>query len=313
MLIVSETYGRLGNQLWTCANLFAYGLETRVSVIYPSLVENGQFGTGFIAFGSTGDRVTQLPARHLWAKNTALVTFARRANHRLGIWPYVRIGDTALLDVDCSEEFLQIARGGMCFLDGFYFRAANALRDQRAKVLAALAPKQDVSDRASELVRIAREDSELLVGIHIRHGDYRTYSEGIMFYETSEYAAVARAVADHLAPRQVSFLVCSDEPQDVRQFDGLSTYFSAEKAEVDLVALSRCDLIFGPNSSFSQWASFSGGVPLHVLDYRAAQRYGDRPNIEKPKPSSDFFVMSPSMFGQYAARTVQIDRHGFLK
>jgi hypothetical protein len=33
----------------------------------------------------------------------------------------------------------------------------------------------------------------------------------------------------------------------------------------DLHALARCDYIFGPQSTFTQWASFYGNKPLLLL------------------------------------------------
>jgi hypothetical protein len=36
---------------------------------------------------------------------------------------------------------------------------------------------------------------------------------------------------------------------------------------VDLYSLARCDYVFGPPSTYSQWASFYGNKPLlHVFD-----------------------------------------------
>ena len=36
----------------------------------------------------------------------------------------------------------------------------------------------------------------------------------------------------------------------------------------DLYALSRCDYIIGPPSTFSQWASYYGHVPLRFLRWK---------------------------------------------
>ena len=43
--------------------------------------------------------------------------------------------------------------------------------------------------------------------------------------------------------------------------------FMIEKSDgiTDLYALSRCDLIIGSPSSYSQWASFYGDVPLCLI------------------------------------------------
>ena len=43
-------------------------------------------------------------------------------------------------------------------------------------------------------------------------------------------------------------------------------------AVLEMYALARCDLIVGPPSSFSGWASFMGNRPIFYLE-----KAGDRP------------------------------------
>jgi hypothetical protein len=47
--------------------------------------------------------------------------------------------------------------------------------------------------------------------------------------------------------------------------------FGAGSPVGDLYALAQCDYIFGPVSTFSQWASFYGNKPLLHLENHEAQ------------------------------------------
>jgi hypothetical protein len=65
--------------------------------------------------------------------------------------------------------------------------------------------------------------------------------------------------------RKVAFFVCSDEPRNADEFPGLLVGLGAGSAMGDLHALARCDYIFGPQSTYTQWASFYGNKPLLLL------------------------------------------------
>jgi hypothetical protein len=51
-------------------------------------------------------------------------------------------------------------------------------------------------------------------------------------------------------------------------------------AIADMYALSRCDAIIGPKSTFSAWSSFFGSVPRYVMRKGATQ----------PERREDFWV-----------------------
>jgi len=74
----------------------------------------------------------------------------------------------------------------------------------------------------------------------------------------------------------------------------------------DLYLLGYCDYIVGPNSSFSQWASFWGGVPLHVLDWKSLERHAPERAIRRPEPAGDFRVYGASDFGDHSSRRVSL-------
>jgi hypothetical protein len=62
--------------------------------------------------------------------------------------------------------------------------------------------------------------------------------------------------------QNVGFLVCSNETLDTNIFCNFNITMSQSSAIVDLYSLSDCDLIIGPPSTYTQWASYFGGKPL---------------------------------------------------
>ena len=71
-----------------------------------------------------------------------------------------------------------------------------------------------------------------------------------------------RELAAQFPGRTAAFFVCSDEPRSREEFAGLTVEIGAGPPINDLCTLVGCDFVLGPLSTFSQWASFYGNVPL---------------------------------------------------
>lgn len=113
-----------------------------------------------------------------------------------------------------------------------------------------------------------RKDGSVIVGVHIRRGDYRQFEQGRFFYSDTEYAGFMKQVVAQIEAygKTVKCLICSDEMVNHASFTELNTYsLSTPSAMHDLYGLSRCDCIIGAPSTFSQWASFIGQVPLWLM------------------------------------------------
>jgi hypothetical protein len=124
----------------------------------------------------------------------------------------------------------------------------------------------EIHKRASrQIVERLRQSADVVIGIHVRRSDYRGWRDGQCFFPIPRYADWMRELAAQSPDRKVAFLVCSDEPRAAEEFPGLIVSFGSGTPIEDLFALAKCDLVFGPPSTFSQWASFYGDVPLfHV-------------------------------------------------
>ena len=302
MLVLMGKFGRMGNQLWTYANVLAYALEHRISLINPRF----EFSELFVGTARTYEKNISRVAIHATPGGISLINFIYKVNLRLRLFPFVQLGEDLLLDLDDSSGALQeLGSEGIKFLSGFYFRATKSMENNSLAVRSFFSPVPHLQRRIDDLVMQARNNSDVLVGVHIRHGDYKTYCDGMMYYTIDEYMVVMRSIVDQLPKCKVKFLVCSDESHDLKCFADLDVYQSNCEAVVDMYALGMCDFIFGPNSSFSHWASFYGHVPLHVLNWRAEEiHHFDNP-VRKPILQDHFSPFLPSQFGKYAARRVE--------
>ena len=70
---------------------------------------------------------------------------------------------------------------------------------------------------------------------------------------------------------KVAFFISSNEQVDLDIFNGCHCFkFNKEPSGdiLDLYTLSTCDIIIGPWSTYSRWASFIGEVPLCFIKNR---------------------------------------------
>jgi hypothetical protein len=150
-------------------------------------------------------------------------------------------------------------------LRGWLFRDHRALWKHADAVREFFRPHEKNWQRVQELISSARQDAEVLIGVHIRHGIIHFANTRKYFYTAHRYAAMMDEMVGLFRGKQVAFLICSDSPQDRSIFSKFRATFGTNDLIEDLIALSQCDYLIGPPSTFTMWASFYGAVPLNVI------------------------------------------------
>ena len=129
-------------------------------------------------------------------------------------------------------------------------------------------PKQEITVKAETNMSRIRQEADFVIGVHIRHGDYRSFYNGRFFYTLEEYHQFMLRIQEIYPNKKVFFFISSNESFSVDLFKGCKCFrFDKEPSGdmLDLYMLSLCDRIVGPWSTYSRWASFIGEVPLCFL------------------------------------------------
>jgi hypothetical protein len=272
VIVIAGSVGRLANRLLLFAHFIGAAIEHGFAVANPAFRQYARY------FPRTArDLLCRFPprralwsppgSRHLLYKATLWTGKVLQRRLEAGGDPaLIRLARREQLDLDGPEFLGAVRRHRVLFVQGWFFRSRVDCERHRDAILGYLTPWDHHLARARAVVEPARRRGRLVVGVHVRRGDYRTFSRGRYYYSHAQYRDVMARVEAAFPSRDVSFLVCSDERVPSEAFSGFDVYQGPGHELEDLYALAACDRLVGPPSTYSAWASFSGGVPHYQVE-----------------------------------------------
>ena len=261
MVIVQNSSGQLGNKLLISAHITAYCLSRNEVLINTVLGHDADYFSALsfsehriIVVGSRSfQRLLRLAIRVLQKAIYAFFNKSLFDNHRVG-WVHTELGELARKAKTCL------------LLEGEGFRSTIDVHLNRQLLRKLFTPRPEHVSRVETIVSTLLKENTILIGIHLRRGDYRTWQSGKFYYDDKTYLNFIEQSKHLFKPQNVQFCLCSDEKIDANTFNANNIYISTNKAIIDLYLLSKCNYIIGPPSTFSGWASFYGEVPLHSIE-----------------------------------------------
>ena len=273
MILIAQKVGRLGNRLFHFGYFIAFAAAHGLTVMNPGFGDYAEHFEGF-----EGDLFCRFPPRASVVRPTAarrFVVFAATTSLARAVAQVPAGGAIASIHLpDGGPEFdldsasaVQLAKRSRLFLPWGWLFCAHAGFETHAELIRELfTPVQRHRERVAALIDEARSQDDLLVGIHVRRGDYRHFLGGKYYFEPAGYRTLLEHLVGLYPERPLRFLICSDEALDLCLFAGLNVMAGTGDVVQDLYALASCDLICGPPSTFNMWASFYGCVPRYELE-----------------------------------------------
>lgn len=190
---------------------------------------------------------------------------ARAAYPHAGFFFTDRKGDTV-------QELEELAPGftELNFFDGWGFRYRAGFISHRETIKQILRPLAAYRRNADGLIQQLRQGHDRVIGVHVRRDDYRDFKGGQWYYGDDVFLRLMRECEALYANEKVAFVLCSDEPLQLEAFAGLSVFRGPGHMMEDLLSLAGADLIIGPPSTFSTWASYQGDTPRFFIRSRDA-------------------------------------------
>lgn len=266
MLIMGSKSGQLANRLFAFGHFIANAIEHGYALINPTLDEYCEF---FPATRSNDFGTYRIGVRLPGGLSFRRFQWIHRKLRKYPIWPPVTIThheEDRSFDLN-DGEFLNLVKRKVVIPDGWLFRDHVHFKKHAGTIRGFFKPMAEFEENAKRAASTCRADRDVVVGVHVRKSGYRDWQGGQFYFSDEVYLDKMLQVQGLLEKtgRRAAFLLCSDEQIDREAFSAVSSTTGTGHLIEDLYALSNCDFIIGPPSTFSMWASFYGEVPLQQI------------------------------------------------
>ena len=272
MIIVNDKPGQLCNRLWAYSFFIAYALKQSITIYIPHLKEYRRYFENVYSIPHVHFAVVEKPQSvdFLTFHSYRLMTKVLRIISSSFNLHFPRIYlDPHNWTRESWRPSVLNKKGNIVFLGSWsHPKDVSALLEYKDVIVKLFEPRTIYKGRVDTLFKGLRNSSDVIVGIHIRRGDYARFYGGIYLFDDNVYKKYMKAVQDAFNDKRVCFFLSSDEMIVDSHFNGYKIAYLEKPVMVeDVYALSKCDYILGPPSTFSMWASFIGDVPLRIVKY----------------------------------------------
>lgn len=148
----------------------------------------------------------------------------------------------------------------------FFYKANELSLEYKQNLQHIFNIKRKYRDKARELLA-SSIDQRLLVGVHMRRGDYREFNDGVFYYDDDFYLKNIISLKNtYHGNKRLKFLLISNEHINLDNYRSVDyLHFGIQVAPVDMSLLQTCDYILAPPSTFSGWCSFLHDIPIFIL------------------------------------------------
>ncbi|WP_372898676.1 hypothetical protein [Stieleria sp.] len=276
MMIIARRYGQLGNRLFLYAHLIAaarhYGVELRnpcfaeYAALFPSTRDDLWCRYATHLSGRSNDTGSgRAPSQTVRLGLMHSIQAVAKTMNAVGMRDYpakvIRLRSGQECDLEGDQFRSAVESGRTLLLQGWLFRSPRLLQNHWSHIRDFFAVSADDQNAIGSTMQQARRASDVVVGVHIRRGDYAEFQGGRYYFDDRLYANWMRSVCDQLPGCTVQFLVCSHERLNPQHFARLNITPGPGTALRDMYALAETDWMMGPPSTFTAWAAFVGRKP----------------------------------------------------
>lgn len=274
IIVLENNGGRLANQLWHFASMYAYCLEKgydcdnwaffRYVHYFNFSIKNNFVDLIFVNF-------------FRWHKNIQIAKglyFIYIKLFRL-LFPSQIVPDNEAVfllpptpnSVAEQSKIINTIDGEgdrSRYFCGWLFRNPDGLEKFHVQIREYFKPRDYWWNLVQSYIKNLRNRYKFVIGVHIRQGDYRTWVDGRYYFSCAQTRVI---LDDFLSNRpdikltEIVFVICSDETIEVDCFNGLNFVVGPGSEITDLYTLAETDLIIGSTSTYGSWASYYGNKP----------------------------------------------------
>jgi hypothetical protein len=274
LLIVTEKYGDFGNRMGRFARLFSVAEQEGALLIDLSLFQysylfapkNLAVALLFRGLSFLNDHRLKKLERYLSRSKYVTLSRVTAAREEGEVFPSlelqqeIRESSRAIVLLTKNSYFVQMNKSSKASIKkklSELFVLHKKYRHEAKKLIATIKP------RLTDI---------LLVAVHIRHGDYKTWRDGACYFEEEVYAASMRKLLltyDNKG-RPLHFILITEAGIRLEAFEGLPFhFFGSQSIGVDQALLQQSDYIISTLSTFSMWPSFLHDIPQGIISTKS--------------------------------------------
>ena len=203
MVIIVSRVGWLANRLLHASSFMGNAKEHGYKVLHL-------FFDDYYPFFSESLSDNRIPIKFLGKRDSWLlssfqkfVTLGVKAFSKLGITklPFVEIvrydgWHQGLKPFDLNDErFVKKARSKLILVMGWAFRDPENFKKHKSLLLDTWMPNKYYRDNVEKYLNKYKDGADLLIGVHLRGGDYKSFEGGKWYYTPGQYYEKMKEVA----------------------------------------------------------------------------------------------------------------------
>jgi hypothetical protein len=269
MVIICSDFGRLCNKLFLFSHFIANSLQHKYYLINPNFKQYSKYFNLSDTNKLRGDNI------YINTLFNPIINIIIRRINKLNkkinssyLHKIYSLDDLSndIFDLNNKDYLKNIGSKKIVFINGWLFRDYGNILKFKDKIRKYFIPIEPYNSNIDKKYKELKTDNSLLVGIHVRRGDYETWNNGAYYFSDNTYKELIKRISDLLIclGKSVKFAIFSDE--QLNKLNWANSKYNIEFGTghfiEDLYLLSKCDYITGPPSTYSRWASYYGDVPL---------------------------------------------------
>lgn len=274
MVILIKSSGNHSNRLFQTLHFEAFCKEHNIEYINPSFANMHRYYENPCKLSKT--------LIDFLLKSKIVVKISKKLNLLQNTISF----DGKALEQKANENIKQLShsmkQNKRHYVDGFRFRVPELTAKYQDFFIQKYALKEEYwkDNPLLQAMINERSKSNVIVGVHIRRGDYITWQDGRCYFDDGVYHSYMENVRNEIKKKlnkKCTFFIFSNEKINFQE--NCSQYISINNEwYIDQFLLSKCDYIIGPQSTFSLWASYMGknkyfqiqddSGKIHLEDFR---------------------------------------------
>ena len=275
MVVLGYKTGQLGNRLFVYTHFIANSIKNEYRVFNPSFDEYGGLFKNIKDLSIDGFPHGNVCFLGIWFRKVILFC-CRVIFKMMAIMKKDCIGNSFVrffslapekaMDLS-SAEFGELRSSTKCLVvQGWLFRDEKNVQEHKEKIKKHFKICEEHSINIDRLMKNAYRLGNIVIGLHIRRGDYKNFLGGKYYYSIEEYRKVMGKIQQIFPNDKICWIICSNEKINIQDFSGFICIEGNGQIVEDMYTFSHCDYIVGVPSTYTGWASFYGEKPLYQIN-----------------------------------------------